>query len=179
MNYWMSRSVTDVESFILNRATVTQLDDFVLHHSQYLVSISTDPQKASECWNLQHDKIHPGEGWISLRLNGEEIMPLEAWTNIALFWESVLELTANYLRTGQGSGEFSDESAQFSLTRKTEGIAVFSLRGTTHIVNPQAFLTSLLTGADAFYEWAEQYVGTFPAAYRKQVASLLRSLRYA
>lgn len=179
MGYWMPKTSLEVESFILNCVAIADIDDFSLHHEKYLVSIEKDPKGASEWWNFQRDKTNPGEGWISLRLNSQEIMPLNAWTNIDYFWSNVLDVIDGYLNTGKGQGGFSDEPAQFSITTKTSGIAIFSLRDSKYVVHSSQFLCSLLGGAKNYYEWSEKYVGIHPSIYLDRVEELSNRLRTA
>lgn len=176
MSYWIGESRLQIESFILNRTTIVQIDDFARNHDKYLVSISAYPQEASKCWFFQRDKTTPGEGWVSLRLNGQEIMPLDAWTNIEYFWHNVIEVIQHYTKTGYGQGSFSDEAAYFSIEQKMSSIAVFSLRGSKHIVNPQQFLPALLMGAKSFYKWHQKHVGTLSANDCQQPQKLIRQL---
>lgn len=176
MGQWMSKTSLEVESFILKCASIADIDDFSIRHDKYLVSIETDPKRACEWWNSQRDKTNPGEGWISLRLNGQEIMPLNAWTNVDYFWSNVLDSIGSYLDTGQGQGGFSDESADFSITMKGTGIAIFSLRGSKYAVHPQQFLSALLEGAKNYYEWSDEYIGIHPPSYLDRVEDLSNRL---
>lgn len=177
MSHWIISSSLEVESFILKHTTVVQLDDFSMNHSSYLVSTSAAPQEASKYWIFQRNITTPGEGWVSLRLNGQEIMPLDAWTNITFFWENVLNLATDFLRTGKGEGTFSDEPADFSLALKAKDLAVFSLRNDKYIVNPRDFLVSLLEGAKSFYGWADEYVGNFPPSFLERTRTLIAELK--
>ncbi|QOR46902.1 hypothetical protein INS90_06300 [Trueperella pecoris] len=179
MGYWMPKTSLEVESFILNCVAIADINDFSLHHDKYLVSIETDPKRASDWWNFQLDKTNPGEGWISLRLNGQEIMPLNAWTNIDYFWSTVLDAIDDYLDSGKGQGGFSDEPAQFSITLKAAGIAIFSLRDSRYVVHAVEFLFSLLGGAKNYYEWSEKYVGVHPPSYLDKIEELSNRIRTA
>lgn len=55
-------------------------------------------------------------------------MPMDAWTNVAVFWQELLNALESYVSTGRGQGEFSEETAIFSLAKRGT-IAVFELRG--------------------------------------------------
>lgn len=169
---WLGSSNVESESFILKATGVVDIQEFGANHNGWLVSIQTNPQEAARWWHWQKDKVAmPGEGWVSLRLRDIELMPLTAWTNIEFFWSNVLDAIASYLDTGSGYGGFSDEPAEFSIVKK-DSVAIFTLRGSKHVVEPISFLLSLLDGAKKFYSWGDRYIGVFPSSLYERLEYL-------
>ncbi|MDY5128214.1 hypothetical protein SC377_08655 [Actinotignum sp. SLA_B059] len=169
---WPTPTQLNVETFVLRETTIVDPCELTAHPANHLVPIATDPHEAARCWHhQQRASKFAGEGWISLELNGQQLMPREAWTHIALFWQSMLDAVESYLDTGAGRGDFSEETAGFSLSRSGQ-LLIFELRGQRYLAEPLSFLHGVLRGADQFYRWAHEYVGTVPAAHLERIAHL-------
>ncbi|EPD27548.1 hypothetical protein HMPREF9237_00537 [Actinotignum schaalii FB123-CNA-2] len=169
---WPVPSQLIVETFVLRETTIVDPGELTAHPATHLVSIASEPREAARCWHhQQRTGKFAGEGWISLELNGQQIMPREAWTHLALFWQSMLDAVEGYLDTGTGRGDFSEETAGFSLTRSGQ-LLIFELRGQRYPAEPLSFLHGVLRGANQFYRWAHEYVGTVPAANLDYVTQL-------
>lgn len=169
---WPVPSQLIVETFVLRETTIVDPCELTAHPATHLVSIASEPREAARCWHhQQRTGKFAGEGWISLELNGQQLMPREAWTHLALFWQSMLDAVESYLNTGTGRGDFSEETAGFSLTRSGQ-LLIFELRGQRYLAEPLSFLHGVLRGANQFYRWAREYVGTVPAASLDYVTQL-------
>ncbi|MDP9801434.1 hypothetical protein J2S49_001510 [Arcanobacterium wilhelmae] len=174
---WLGPTSIKSETFILKSNTVLNPQEFANDHKRYLASIDAEPDEAAHWWHWQKDKVsEPGVGWVSLKLNDTQLMPLEAWTNVGGFWINLLGAIDNYLKTGAGFGGFSDEPDEFSIIKKGE-IALFTLRSSQHVVDPQSFVSSLLDGASNFYHWADTHIGTYPPSAIENIDRMLNSLR--
>lgn len=161
---WSAPTELNIETFVLRETTIVDRGELTDHPTAHLVSIASEPHEAARCWHhQQRTSKFAGEGWISLELNGQQIMPREAWTHLALFWQSMLDAVESYLNTGTGRGDFSEETAGFSLTSSGQ-LLIFELRGQRYPAEPLSFLHGLLRGANQFYRWAHEYVGTVPAS---------------
>ncbi|MGV9182968.1 hypothetical protein [Arcanobacterium canis] len=172
MNHWANETNLDIETFILRGAEVTFPDAFAKHHHELLASIATDPDEAARWWHWQKDKVFPGEGWISIKLDTVQIMPMEAWTNVSIFWQELLNILEDYASTGEGEGGFSEETATFSIVKKGK-IAVFELRGIKYPVEPDSFIKALLGAARDFFTWVEEYVGGIDRTYLERIKVLM------
>lgn len=126
MNDWMNETKVEIETFVLKGTGVMFPEFFAQQHDEHLVSISANPGEAARWWHWQNDKCFPGEGWASFMLNGVQIMPMDAWTNVDIFWQELLNTLERYVSTGRGQGEFSEETATFSLVKRGT-VAVFEL----------------------------------------------------
>ena len=169
---WPVPSHLNVETFVLRETTIVDPRELADQPDSYVVSLAREPRAAAQCWRRQHEACKfAGEGWISVVLNGQQLMPREAWTHIALFWQSMLDAVESCLDTGAGRGDFSEETADFSLSRSGQ-LLIFELRGQRYPAEPFSFLLGLLRGADQFYQWAHEYLGTVPAASLERLAHL-------
>lgn len=157
MNDWMPNRL-EVRSFILKATGIIDPKDFACNHNKWLVSVEHDPKEAARWWHWQKDKTEPGEGWVSLLLDGTELMPPSAWTNVYYFWHSTLNVLEDYLGYGAGMASFSDEPEKFSLTKKGR-VAFFEIRGTRQVVDPDSFPLELSAGLCYFFNWVDAYVG--------------------
>lgn len=158
-NSWLTETNLEAESFVLKATGVTDLEEFSRNHSAWLVSIKTNPKEAAHWWHWQKDKVgEPGEGWVSLRIQGTELMPLAGWTNIFHFWYSMIDVLESFQTKGVGVESFSNEVSEFSLTKKGK-IAIFEIRGSKTVVDPKRFTMQLAQAANDFFQWVDKYVG--------------------
>ncbi len=176
MNHWMNDTKLEIETFVLKGTGVTFPELFAEHHDEHLVSISANPAEAAHWWHWQSDKSLPGEGWVSFIPNGAQIMPMDAWTNVDVFWQELLNALESYVSTGRGQGEFSEETATFSLAKR-EMIAVFELRGQRYPVEPDSFLKAVLGAAREFFTWVEEYIGGIDKTYLVRIETLMDGLK--
>ena len=176
MNHWMNETKVEIETFVLKGTGVTFPELFAQQHDEHLVSISANPSEAARWWHWQNDKCFPGEGWASFTLNGVQIMPMDAWTNVAIFWQELLNALESYVSTGRGQGEFSEETATFSLAKRGT-IAVFELRGQRYPVEPDSFLKAVLGAAREFFAWVGEYIGGIDKTYLVRIETLMDGLK--
>lgn len=176
MNHWMDETKLEIETFVLRGTGVTVPELFAKQHEENLVSVAANPGEAARWWHWQSDKSLPGEGWVSFVINGVQIMPMDAWTNVAVFWQELLKAAEDYVSTGRGQGEFSEETATFSLVKRGT-IAVFELHGQRYPVEPDSFLKEVLEAAQEFYTWIEEYIGGIERTYLMRIETLTDSLK--
>ena len=176
MNHWMNETKLEIETFVLRETGVKCPESFAEQHDELLVSITADPANAAHWWHWQKDKCFPGEGWVSFMLNRVQIMPMDAWTNVAVFWQELLKTVENYVSTGRGQGEFSEETAPFSFVKRGT-IAVFELRGQRYPVEPDSFLKAVLGAAQEFYTWVEEYIGGSDRTCLVRIETLMDGLK--
>ena len=176
MNHWMNDTKLEIETFVLKGTGVTFPELFAQHHDEHLVSISANPAESARWRHWQSDKSLPGEGWVSFILNGAQIMPMDAWTNVDVFWQELLNALESYVSTGRGQGEFSGETATFSLVKRGT-IAVFELRGQKCPVEPDSFLKAALGAAREFFIWVEEFIGGIDSTRLARIETLMDGLK--
>jgi hypothetical protein len=164
------------ESFILVPRTVEDLDDFVSHPEQYLVSLYAEPQRAAQLWR-ERLKEHPygSEGVLRLSYFGRGLISPDLWDEVSGVWFALIDCVAAYLETGEGVTSFPGQPVDIELRRTAAG-AVFGVNGDRLLVDPIDFIPGLLDEAARYSRWVEEHIGSLDAPTLQQIDTLRRAL---
>lgn len=165
------------EPFILVPRTVEDLDDFVSHPEQYLVSLYAEPQRAAQLWR-DRLKDHPygSEGLLRLSYFGRDLISPDLWDEVSGVWFALIDCVEAYLETGEGMASFPGQPVDVELRRTAAG-AVFGVNGDRVLVDPAEFIPGLLDEAARYSQWVEEHIGTLDAPTLQQIDTLRCTLR--
>lgn len=165
------------EPFILVPRTVENLDDFVSHPEQYLVSLYAEPQRAVHLWR-DRLKDHPygSEGLLRLSYYGRDLISPDLWDEVSGVWFALIDCVEAYLETGEGATSFPGQPVDIELHRAAAG-AVFGVNGDRVLVDPAEFIPGLLDEATRYSQWVEEHIGTLDAPTLQQIDALRRAHR--
>jgi hypothetical protein len=164
------------EALILLPDTVQDLDDFVSHPEQYLVSLYAEPQRAAGLWRERLTR-HPygSEGLLRLSYRGRELIHHALWDEVSGVWFALIDCLQSYVETGSGLTSFPGQPVDVVLRRTAAG-AVFGINGDRVRVDPTEFIPGLLDEADRYSRWVEEHIGTLDAPTPQQIGALRRAL---
>jgi hypothetical protein len=165
------------EPLILLPDTVEDVDDFVSHPEQYLVSLYAEPQRTARLWR-ERLKRHPygSEGLLRLSYFGRELISPALWDEVSGVWFALLDCVEAYLETGTGLTLFPGQPVDVEL-RRTRAGAVFGINGDRVLVDPTEFIPGLLDEAERYCGWVEEHIGTLDAPTTQQIGALRHTLR--
>lgn len=150
----------ETETFLLIPHTVTDLAQLAARPDEYLVSIDAEPKRAANIWfDRAARNPYGGDGCVQIRYFEAQLIPLELWDDTVGIWIALLDAMENFLATGVGRSDYSPE---FSLVGSIHG-ASFSAHGVSHQVDPLDVIPAVLDGAQRYFSWVENMVGsTYP-----------------
>lgn len=156
----MKEPAVQSEPHILVPHTVTDLDDFVAHPENYLVSMFQEPGRAASIWRDRLNRNPYGsEGFLSLSYHGIELIPGELWDEVSGIWFELIELVEEYLRKGSAQRLFPGQPVPLRLEMK-ERSTLFTVNQHKHRVDPSDFIPGILDEGQRYFTWVEENIGT-------------------
>ncbi|QRQ78450.1 hypothetical protein [Glutamicibacter protophormiae] len=156
----MKEQAVQSEPYILVQHTVTDLDDFVAHPENYLVSMFQEPGRAASIWRDRLKRNPYGsEGFLSLSYHGIELIPGELWDEVTGIWFELIELVEEYLHKGSAERLFPGQPVPLRLEVE-ERSTLFTVSQQKNRVDPSDFIPGILEEAHRYFTWVEENIGT-------------------
>ncbi|MEF9873045.1 MULTISPECIES: hypothetical protein [unclassified Glutamicibacter] len=171
----MKEQAVQSEPYILVPHTVTDLDDFVAHPENYLVSMFQEPERAAGIWRDRLNRNPYGsEGFLSLSYHGIVLIPGELWGEVTGIWFELIELVEEYLQTGSAERLFPGQPVPLRLEARGRS-TLFTVNQLKHRVDPSDFIPGILNEAHRYFTWVEENIGTGEGQALQAVESLRSS----
>ncbi|MGO4295293.1 hypothetical protein [Glutamicibacter sp. MCAF14] len=171
----MKEPAVHSEPYILVPHTVTDLEDFVTHPENYLVSMFQEPDRAASIWRDRLNRNPYGsEGFLSLSYQGIELIPGGLWDEVSGIWLELIELVEDYLHKGSAERLFPGQPVPLRLETKGRS-TFFAVYQRKHRVDPSDFIPGILDEAQRYFTWVEENIGTGEGQALQAVDSLRTS----
>ncbi|MFK0083152.1 hypothetical protein [Glutamicibacter sp. NPDC090743] len=168
----MKEQAVQSEPYILVPHTVTDLDDFVAHPENYLVSMFQEPRRAAGIWRDRLNRNPYGsEGFLSLSYHGTELISAELWDEVTGIWFELIELVEEYLLKGSAERLFPGQPVPLRLEVKGRS-TLFTVNQQKNRVDPSDFIPGILDEAHRYFTWVEENIGTSEGQALQAIDSL-------
>ncbi len=148
-------------------AVAEQQEDFLLDIFEHEV-------EAADLWHRRRQRNQWwNEGLVRLRYQETELIEASLVDDVYALWSYLLNLVEEFLEAGRAESSFPDKTTPIVMeTRK--GRVFFSVDTTRVMIEPAAFISSLVNEAERFFDWIQRNLGEYvPSA---QIAGIRERL---
>lgn len=155
------QSKVGYESYILRAHVrgITDLDGFARDPAALAASVNNEPELAAAAYFARRDRYSvPFEGFVSFTLDGKELLGPRLWDDVTSIWRALVVACQGFMAVGIGDDTLDGQPVVIRMERQGR-MALLSVAGVKHVVDPITFIPAVLMGAKEFFEWCHTVLG--------------------